>query len=64
MSSTADNSNPKPQFVPNLNTFYDKVYYNTLHWRKKKGTNNEFGIEIEPIIPSNGEVRLLGNRNN
>ena len=44
-------------------TNYDKPYFNPLHFRKKKGSNNEFGIEVDAIIPSDNEVRLLGNRN-
>jgi hypothetical protein len=31
--------------------------------RKVKGALNEFGQEYEPIIPSEGEIRLIGNRN-
>ena len=33
---------------------------NTLHFRKKAGG---LGTELEMIIPSPGEIRLLGNRN-
>ncbi|CDW75136.1 UNKNOWN [Stylonychia lemnae] len=44
--------------VPN----YHKVWYNTLHFKKKKGGNHDLGIEIEGVIPSAGEIRLLGNR--
>ena len=42
--------------------WYDKPYFNNLHFKKKKGTKNEFGIEPDTIIPSEGEIRLLGNR--
>ena len=31
--------------------------------KKKKGAKNATGQEIEAIVPSEGEVRLLGNRN-
>ena len=48
--------------IPNSKTFFDKVYYNNLHFRKKKGSTNEFGIDVEKIIPEAGEIRLLGNR--
>ena len=44
-------------------SFYDKVYYNTLHFKKKKGAAHDVGIELEGVIPSAGEIRLLGNRN-
>lgn len=44
-------------------TFYDKFNANWLHFKKKKGSKHEFGVELEPIIPSPNEVRLLGNRN-
>jgi len=43
-------------------TFYDKFNANPLHYRRKKGSNHEFGVELEAVIPSAGEVRLLGNR--
>ena len=48
--------------VPSLSTFYDKPWFDNLHFKKKKGSTNEFGIDVEPILPSAGEVRLLGNR--
>ena len=41
---------------------YHKVWYNTLHFKKKKNGNHDLGIEIEGVIPSAGEIRLLGNR--
>ena len=44
-------------------SYYDKTYFNTLHFKKKRGSNNEFGIELDAVIPSEGEIRLLGNRN-
>ena len=48
--------------VPNTSSFYDKLNFNALHFRKKKGSSHEFGVELEPIVPTAGEVRLLGNR--
>ena len=53
----------KSIWVPSTTTWFDKPYFNTLHFKKKKNSKHEFGIEVEPIIPSEGEVRLLGNRN-
>ena len=41
---------------------YNKVWYNTLHFKKKKNGNHDLGIEIEGVIPTAGEIRLLGNR--
>jgi hypothetical protein len=43
--------------------FYDKEQ-NTdpINYIPRKTSNHEFGIEYEKIIPSEGEVRLLGNR--
>ena len=38
------------------------MYYNTLHFKKRKGSSHEFGHELEKVIPSAGEIRLLGNR--
>ncbi len=48
--------------MPNFSSFYDKYNPNPLHFKKKKNATHEFGLELEPIIPSAGEVRLLGNR--
>ena len=42
--------------------YYDKNFLNPLHFKKKKGSTNEFGFEPDTIIPSPGEIRLLGNR--
>ena len=41
-------------------TYYDKL--NPLHFRARKDAPNDIGIEPEVIIPSQGEIRLLGNR--
>ena len=43
-------------------TYYDNFGYNPMHFKKKKGGANEFGVDFEPIIPSADEIRLLGNR--
>ncbi len=48
-----------PQFTK---TWYDKNIYDSLSFRKKRGGKNEFGAEVEAIIPDAAEVRLLGNR--
>ena len=51
--------------TPDHEEFYDKAenFANPLHYRKKKGGNHRVGTELEGIVPSEGEVRLLGNRN-
>jgi hypothetical protein len=51
------------QATPNEKTWYDKFSHNKLHFKKKKDSKHEFGIEVEPVIPLANEVRLLGNRN-
>ena len=45
-------------------TFYDKLedVYDELHFKKRKGAKHACGVDIEAIVPSEGEVRLLGNR--
>ena len=43
--------------------FYDKPFFNELHFKKRKGSKNEFGIELDAIIPQESEIRLIGNRN-
>lgn len=43
--------------------FYDKEdLLNPLHYKVRKNSKHEFGLEYETIVPSEGEVRLLGNR--
>ena len=41
---------------------YDTFVHNPMHFKKKKGGSQEFGIDIEAIIPGAEEIRLLGNR--
>ena len=43
-------------------TFYDKMVYDTMMFKKKRGAKHELGVEIEGIIPEAAEIRLLGNR--
>lgn len=42
--------------------YYDKLVYNSLHYKKKKGGNHDIGLELDGVMPTPGEVRLLGNR--
>ena len=49
--------------MSNFEGHIDFENFNKLHYRLKKGAKHEFGNELEPIIPPEGEVRLLGNRN-
>lgn len=42
--------------------FYDKLTQNSLHFKKKRGGKHDVGLELDSIIPSEGEIRLLGNR--
>ena len=46
-------------------TFYDNLadVYEELDFKKKKGAKNLTGVEIEGVMPKEGEIRLLGNRN-
>ena len=45
--------------------FYESLenQANPLHFKKKKGAKHLTGLELEGIVPSEAEVRLLGNRN-
>ena len=47
-----------------IKRFFDVEHsnYNPLHWKPRAKSKHEFGIDYEPIIPKEGEVRLLGNR--
>ena len=49
-------TNPSPQF------FDREDHYDPLEYEKLKNGRNEFGIEVIRKVPSEGEVRLLGNR--
>ena len=44
---------------------WDKLsnHYDELKYKKKKGANHDIGIVPEYIVPSEDEVRFLGNRN-
>ena len=46
-------------------TYYDKLEdaYDDLHFKKKKTGKHLMGVDVEMIVPKEGEVRLLGNRN-
>ena len=46
----------------NASTFYDKMPFNPLHYKKKRGGKHEVGVDLEKIIPDADEIRLLGNR--
>lgn len=45
-------------------TFYDKLsdVYDDMHYKKRKGAQHRTGVDIEAVMPKEGEVRLLGNR--
>ena len=44
--------------------YYDKLEnaYDDLHFKKRKGAKHSVGVDIEGIVPSESEVRLLGNK--
>ena len=50
--------------TPLNENYYDLLEnaYDELHFKKRKGGDHSVGVDIEMIIPSEGEVRLLGNR--
>lgn len=51
---TAVNTEPK---------FYDDPnYYDKLIYEKVPNSDDEFGPKMQKIVPSEGEIRLLGNR--
>ena len=37
--------------------------YNDIEFKKKKGGKHRVGLDLEGIVPKEGEIRLLGNRN-
>ena len=43
-------------------TYYDKMVYDQMLFRKKRNVKHEVGIEVEGIVPAEAEVRLLGNK--
>ena len=46
----------------NTTTFHDKMVYDPLHYKKKRGASHAVGVEVEAITPDADEIRLLGNR--
>ena len=48
--------------TPDLKNYYDKLVYEPLHFKKKRGGKHEFGLEVEAVTPEADEIRLLGNR--
>ena len=55
----------KPAGTPSAADFYDKLenFEDDLHFKKRKGAKHATGVDMDMVIPSEGEVRLLGNRN-
>ena len=54
-----------PSAASKSETYYDNLgdVYDDMHYKKKKGAAHLTGVEVVPIMPSEGEVRLIGNRN-
>ena len=50
--------------TPEASDFYDKLEnaYDELHFKKRKGAKHATGVDVESVLPSESEVRLLGNR--
>ena len=50
--------------TPDATSFYDKLEntYDDMHFKKRKGAKHATGVDIEMVVPSESEVRLLGNR--
>ena len=52
--------------INDTSTYFDKFENNAtgneLHFKKKKGAKHLTGVDLDMIVPSEGEVRLLGNR--
>ena len=50
--------------APQTGDYYDKLEnaYDDLHFKKRKGAKHLTGVDVEMIVPSENEVRLLGNR--
>ena len=38
------------------------MVYDPLHYRRKRGSKHEVGVEVDKITPEADEIRLLGNR--
>mmetsp|Transcript_5439 Transcript_5439/g.9177 ORF Transcript_5439/g.9177 Transcript_5439/m.9177 type:complete len:107 (-) Transcript_5439:210-530(-) len=49
---------------PSTEDHYDQLEnaYDPILFKKKKGAKHLFGVDLDMIVPSEGEVRLLGNR--
>jgi hypothetical protein len=66
MTDNSKTSIPIEYPLDALNT--EKLFYDVeknldpINYKVKENSKHEFGIEYEKIIPSAGEIRLLGNR--
>ena len=51
-------------FNKDATDFYDTIesQYDELYFKKKKGGKHLTGVDVEMIVPKEGEVRLIGNR--
>lgn len=50
------------QAINDKEKYFDIKYYNDIEYEKRKDSKDNFGIEIMQKVPSESEVRLLGNR--
>ncbi len=57
-----EGSNYKFTPLNNENKFHDVVNDDPVNFKLRDKSTHEFGLEYMSIVPSEGEVRLLGNR--
>ena len=50
--------------TPDASDFYDNLEnaYDDMHFKKRKGAKHATGVDVEAVLPSEAEVRILGNR--
>ena len=50
--------------TPDASNFYDELEnaYDSMHFKKRKGAKHQTGVDVEAVLPSESEVRLIGNR--
>ena len=50
--------------TPDASNFYDEVEnaYDPMHFKKRKGAKHQTGVDVDAVLPSESEVRMIGNR--
>jgi hypothetical protein len=61
-SKSYSSSSPKITILNSEKKFYDIENQDSINYKLRENSTHEFGLEYMQVVPSEGEVRLLGNR--